>query len=123
MGWKCRLMFLVKGIQMNAKHIHKNKLLKAWRTMSSRQMPKIKALKLSDEDFNHFIDVRRCPEDQMREMEEWGRILSTRGTDACVYHADPADDAEFIILIRPVHNSFFIVLLTTNLMSRSGLES
>jgi len=47
-------------------------------TLSSNPLPKIKALELSDEDFNHIMGVKCCPEDQMREIDEWGRILSTK---------------------------------------------
>ena len=65
----------------------KNKLVKAWKTLSSKPLPKIKALKLSDEDFNRVLESRRCFEDQLREVEEWGRVLSTGGTDACVFNA------------------------------------
>ena len=99
-------MVLVEGMEMKAKRIHQKKLVKAWKTLSSKPLPKIKALKLRDEDFNHVIDLKRCDEDQMREIEEWGRILSTKCTDACVFNADQNEGADYIILVRenPYHS-------------------
>ncbi len=98
-------MVLVEGTQMKAKRIHEKQLAKAWKSISSKPLPKIKALKLRDEDFNQVINLRRCPEDCMREIEEWGRVLSTKGTDACVFNADQSEDADYIILVRenPYH--------------------
>ena len=98
-------MVMVEGVQMKAKPINRSKLVKAWRTLSRKPLPKIKALELSDEDFNHVLEQKRCREDQMRELEEWGRTLSSCDTDACVFNADPEDNAEFVILIRenPYH--------------------
>ena len=93
-------MVLVEGIQMDSKCIRKKKLVKAWKTLSSKPLPKIKALKLRDEDFDHVIEHRHCFEDDMREIEEWGRILSTEGTDACVFNGEETDDAKYVILIR-----------------------
>ena len=90
-------MVYVEGFHMDAKRIHEKKLVKAWKTLSSKPLPKIKALKLSDQDFDHIIKHRHCLEDDFREIEEWGRILSTKGTDACVFNAD---EAEYVILVR-----------------------
>jgi hypothetical protein len=36
----------------------------------------------------------------LRDIEEWGRLLSIKGTDACVFNADETQDAEYIILVR-----------------------
>jgi hypothetical protein len=44
--------------------------------------------------------LRKCKEDERREMEEWGRILSTSGTDACVFNANETANVDYIILIR-----------------------
>jgi len=103
---------MVKGVKIKAKNIYGNKLVKAWKTLSSKPMPRIKALKLSDEDFNNVIKQRRCPEDNLREIEEWGRILSTKGTDACIFNAADTEGAEYIILIRenPYHTLDEIIL-------------
>jgi hypothetical protein len=99
-------MVLVEGIHMDAKRIHQKKLVMVWKTLSSKPLPKIKAFKLTDEDFNYVIDHRRCPADDMREIYEWGRTLSTNGTDACVFNTNKADDAEYVIIVRenPYHS-------------------
>ena len=99
-------MVLVQGVQVKAKLISRGRIAKVWKTLTNKPLPKIRALQLSDEDFNRMIDYRRCPADQLREIEEWGRTLSTNGTDACVFNAGHTDNAEFIILIRenPYHN-------------------
>ena len=99
-------MVLVEGIEMSAKRIPKRQLTAAWRRLSERPFPNVKALKLSDSDFNHVLEHRHCSEDALREIEEWGRILSTKGTDACVFNADDTDDAEYVILVRqnPYHS-------------------
>jgi hypothetical protein len=114
---------VVEGVKIKAKRIHGNKLVKAWKTLSSKPMPRIKALKLSDEDFNNFIEQRRCREDNLREVEEWGRILSTKGTDACIFNADDVEDAEYIILIRenPYHTLDEIILHELSHIARGDL--
>jgi hypothetical protein len=98
---------MVEGREMNARRIHVNKLVKAWKNLSSKPLPKIKALRVSDEDFNCVIEQRRCLEDSLREIEEWGRVLSTRGTDAC-----ESEGADYVILIResPFHKVDEIIL-------------
>jgi len=96
-------MVSIRCVEIKAKHVNQNKLVKAWKTLSSKPLPKIKAFKLSEEYFNNIIEQRRCPEDDLREIEEWGKILSTKGTDACIFNADDAEGAEYIILIRENH--------------------
>ena len=99
-GWYAGFLWLwLKAWKLKAKPIHGNKLVKAWKTLSSKPLPKIKALQLSDEDFNYVIEQRRCFEDDLREIEEWGRVLSTRGTDACVFNACENEDADYVILV------------------------
>ena len=93
-------MGLAKGVKMKAKHVSKNKLTKAWKKLSGKPLPKVKAFKLGDEDFDYVIQHRHCLEDDLREIEEWGRVLSTKGTDACIFDADEAEDADYIILVR-----------------------
>ena len=108
---------------MNAKPIRKNKLAKAWRTLSSKPLPKIKALRLSDDDFNNVIDQRRCYEDNLREIEEWGRVLSTKGTDACVFNACQNEGADYVILVRqnPFHRIDEIILHELTHIARGDL--
>jgi len=116
-------MVLVEGVKMNAKRIPKNQLVKAWKTLSSKPLPKVKVLKLSDEDFNHVIQHRHCVEDDLREIEEWGRTLSTKGTDACVFNADETEDADYIILVRenPYHSLDEIILHELSHIARGDL--
>ena len=116
-------MVLVEGFKMKAKHIAKKQLVKAWKTLSSEPLPKVKALKLSDEDFNYVIQHRHCLEDDLREIEEWGRILSTKSTDACVFNADETEDADYIILVRenPYHNVDEIILHELSHIARGDL--
>jgi hypothetical protein len=113
----------VEGVEIKANRIHQNKLVKAWKTLSSKPLPKIKAFKLSDEDFNSIIEQRRCPEDNSREIEEWGRILSTKGTDACIFDADDAEGAEYMILVRenPYHTLDEIILHELSHIARGDL--
>ncbi len=108
---------------MRAKLIHKRKLAKAWKTLSTKPLPKVKALELSDEDFNHAIQHRHCFEDELREIEEWGRVLPTKGTDACVFNADETDDAQYIILVRenPYNSLDEIILHELSHIARGDL--
>jgi len=72
----------------------------------------VKALQVSDEDFDRVLHQRHCLEDEFRELEEWGRILPTKGTDACVFNGDEDDDCDYIILIRekPYHDLDEIII-------------
>jgi hypothetical protein len=114
---------LVEGIQMKGKRIPKKQLAAAWRTISQQPLPKVKALKLSDEDFNSVLQQRRCVEDDFREIEEWGRLLSTKGTDACVFNGDKNDDADYIILVRenPYHSLDEIIVHELSHIARGDL--
>lgn len=117
------LLVMVEGMEVKAKRIHGNKLVKAWKTLSSKPLPKIKALRLSDDDFNSVIEQRRCLEDDMREIEEWGRLLSTKGTDACIFNACEKEDAQYIILVRekPYHQIDEIILHELTHIARGDL--
>ena len=99
-------MVLIKGLKMKGTPIPKRQLSSAWKKLSRNPLPKVKALKLRDHDFNHVLQHRRCLEDDFREIEEWGRVLSTNGTDACVFNGDQSDNADFIILVmeNPYHS-------------------
>lgn len=116
-------LVMVEGIQMKGKRIPKRQLATAWKTLSNKPLPKVKALKLSDKDFNHILEHRRCLEDTLREIEEWGRILPTKGTDACVFNADEADDADFVILVRenPYHSLDEIIVHELSHIARGDL--
>jgi hypothetical protein len=114
---------MIEGFKMKGKRIHERQLVKAWKTTSSKPFPKVKALKLSDEDFNFVIKNRRCPEDNLREIEEWGRVLSTRGTDACVFNAEETGGSEYVILVRenPYHTLEEIILHELSHIARGDL--
>ncbi|MGD6806710.1 MAG: hypothetical protein ACQCN4_07100 [Candidatus Bathyarchaeia archaeon] len=96
---------LVEDLDMQGELIPRKLLAAAWKKLSNGPLPRVKALRLSDEDFNHALQHRRCLEDELREIEEWGRVLSTKGTDACIFNAEDTNDADYIILIRqnPYH--------------------
>jgi len=98
-------MVLVEGLQLKAEVIPRQQLQKAWKTISGKPLPKVKALRLGDDDFNDALRHRQCVEDDLREIEEWGRILPTKGTDACVFNAGQTEGADYIILVRqnPYH--------------------
>ena len=108
---------------MDAKRIGEKKLAKAWKTLTSKSLPKIKALKLSDGDFGQVIQHRRCIEDNFREIEEWGKVLPTKGTDACVFNADEAEDADYVILVRenPHHSLDEIIVHELSHIARGDL--
>jgi hypothetical protein len=57
------------------------------------------------------MQLRKCREDEMRELREWGRVLSVRGTDACVFSDGESAgvesvDVDYVILVRenPYHS-------------------
>jgi len=99
-------MITIEGIKVKAKTIPKKPLISAWKTLTNEPFPKLKAFQLNDSDFNRVIQLRRCEEDERREMEEWGRVLTTRGTDACVLTANEPAGVDYIILVRksPYHS-------------------
>jgi hypothetical protein len=117
------LMFAVPEIETRAKRIPKRQLASEWKRVSSKPLPKVKAFKLQDEDFNQVIEHRRCLEDDLREVEEWGRVLSTKGTDACVFNGDETVDAEYIILVRenPYHSFSNIIRHELSHIARGDL--
>jgi hypothetical protein len=116
-------MVSVEGIKIKARSIPKKHLSKAWKTLSSKPLPKVKALELRDEDFNRAIKHRHCLEDELCEIEEWGKVLSTKGTDACVFNAKETDGTEYIILVRenPYHSLDEIILHELSHIARGDL--
>lgn len=93
-------MVVVEGVKLKAKRIPKKQLALEWKKLSDKPLPKVKAFKLSDYDFEQMLHQRSCAEDKIREMVEWGRILPVSGTDACVFNAEEKAEADYIILIR-----------------------
>ena len=98
-------MITIEGIRVKSKTIPQKKLVAIWDMLTSKPFPKVKAFQLKDDDFERVIRLRRCHEDKERELEEWGKVLSTEGTDACVFN-DAETIAEYVILIRqnPYHS-------------------
>ena len=115
-------MGLVEGIEMKTERISNRHLTVAWKTLSNKSMPKVKALRISDDDFNHVLEHRQCMEDTFREIEEWGRVLSTKGTDACVFNGEEGD-ADYIILVRenPYHGLNEIIFHELSHIARGDL--
>jgi hypothetical protein len=118
-------MVLVEDLKMKGTPISKRKLNNAWKKLSHKPLPKVKAIKVSDEDFNYVLQHRRCLEDDFREIEEWGRILSAKGTDACVFNGDKTDDSEYVILVRenPYHTLDEIIVHELSHIARGDLEA
>lgn len=113
----------IEGIDMQVERIPKRQLAAAWQTLSKKPFPKVKMLRLNDDDFNHVLQHRHCLEDDLREIEEWGRVLSTKGTDACIFNAEDTDDADYIILVRknPYHNLEEIIVHELGHIARGDL--
>lgn len=105
-------MVLIEGIEVKAKRIPKKQLVLAWKQLTNQPFPAIRALILTDKDFNKVMQHKRCVEDSLREIEEWGKVLSIEGTDACIFNADETTNVNYIILIRenPYHNLEEIIL-------------
>ena len=93
-------MITVEDISVPGKAILKRQLISKWRQLTSKPFPKIKAFQLKDDDFDRIIRLKRCKEDELRELEEWNTILTTKGTDACVFNAEEKSGFDFMILVR-----------------------
>ena len=113
----------IEGINTKSKRIRKRRLAAAWKTLSRKPMPRVKAFRVSDDDFNRALQHRQCKEDDFREIEEWGRLLSTKGTDACVFNCDETDDFDYIILVRenPYHSLDEIIIHELSHIARGDL--
>jgi hypothetical protein len=98
-------MIMIEGAKVKSRTIPRKQLTSIWKTLTNEPFPKVKAFQLEDEDFDYVIQTRDCKEDEGREKEEWGRVLSVGGTDACVFNADEFADIDYVILIResPYH--------------------
>lgn len=98
-------MITVKGTEVKAKLIPREKIVSLWKMQTKEPFPRVAVFQLEDSDFDHVMKLMKCEDDERREMEEWGRVLSTQGTDACVYNTDEFADVDYMILIRekPYH--------------------
>lgn len=99
-------MITIEGTKVKAKMIPRNKITSIWKTLTKKPIPKVSAFQLEDNDFDYTIELTKCRDDEKREKEEWGRVLSAKSTDACVYNAHESADVDYIILIRknPYHS-------------------
>jgi hypothetical protein len=98
-------MTMIDGVNVEARAISRKQLFSIWKTLTDDPFPKVKAFRLRNEDFDRIMQKRECKEDKLGEKEEWGRVLSAAGTDACVFNSDEFADADYVILIResPYH--------------------
>jgi hypothetical protein len=90
----------IEGAEVKAKMIAEEKLLSIWKTLTRKPFPRIAAFQLDDTDFDYAIKLRKCRDDERREIEEWGRVLSAKGTDACVFNCEEFPDIDYVILVR-----------------------
>lgn len=99
-------MVTLEGIQVKGKTIPKRQLVTIWKTLTNQPFPKISAYQLKNINFDRVIQLRRCEEDEQRELQEWNTILTTEGTDACVFNSDEKSGCGFVILVRekPYHS-------------------
>lgn len=98
-------VFTVEGISIRGRVISEKRLVSIWNRLTGKPFPMVVAFQLEDSDLDRVIQLRRCRKDETRELEEWGRLLSARGTDACVFNADEFADLDYVILVRknPYH--------------------
>ena len=90
----------IEGIMAEAKALPQRRLSSIWKELTRKPFPKVKAFQLKDTDFNQVIRIRKCREDELRELEEWNAILLPEGTDACVLNAEARSSLDYIILVR-----------------------
>ena len=98
-------MIKIEGLHVKGKSFSRKQLLSIWKRLSEEPFPKVKAFLLDDTDFDRVLEMRRCGDDEIREIEEWGRILSLKGTDACVFNPEGSSDFDYVVLVRqnPYH--------------------
>lgn len=100
------MMITIEGIKFKARIIPRMRLASLWKELTEKPFPRVSAFQLGDSDFDHTMELRKCRDDSRREMQEWGRVLSTRGTDACVFNSYEGTDVDYVILVRknPYHS-------------------
>jgi hypothetical protein len=100
-------MIVVDGKRVKAKNFPRQRLLPIWKRVGRGPFPRVRAFQLKDDDFDDFVRMTKCRSDERREMEEWGRVLSAKGTDACVYNSHDSSGIGYIILVRenPYHDT------------------
>ena len=98
-------MIMIEGVQAKGHEISRKRLVFMWKAISDEPFPKVKAFQVHARDFKSLLRTQKCLDNEIREVEEWGRLLSVKGTDACVFNAQQTQDADYIILVRssPYH--------------------
>jgi len=96
----------IEGIRVKAKIVPRKKLVSIWKTLTNKPFPRVKAFLLENSDFDNFVQQTKSRDDERREKKEWGRILSTEGTDALVCCVEEFADVDYLIVVRekPYHN-------------------
>ncbi len=96
----------VEGIRVKATVIPKKKLISIWKMLTKKPFLKVRAFQLKDNDFDFIVERTKSRDDERREKEEWGRVLSPGGTDAFVVNADESVGVDYVIIIRekPYHS-------------------
>ena len=98
-------MLKIEGVKVKVKIITKKKLVSIWKTLTKKPFPRIVTFQLDDTDFDYAMRLMKCRDNERREMEEWGRVLSAKGTDACVFNCEEFPGIDYVILVRenPYH--------------------
>ena len=98
-------MVMVEGVKAKGYEVSRKRLVSMWKAISDKPFPRVRAFQLRARDFNDLLRMQKCLDNEIREVEEWGRILSAKGTDACVFTAEQTRDVDYVILIRnnPYH--------------------
>ena len=98
-------MVMIEGVSARGHEVPRQKLYNIWKEISFEPFPKVRAFQIRAKEFSEMLRQQKCLENDVREIKEWGRILSISGTDACVFNAEQQGDVDFIILIRnnPYH--------------------
>lgn len=96
----------IEGSEFKATVVPKETVASIWKLLTEKPFPRVTAFQLEDADFDRAIELMRCTEDDIREIQEWGRTLSTGGTDACVFNDDESADFDYVVIIRgnPFHS-------------------
>ena len=63
-------MVKISGIDVTARVIPKSQMVLAWKELTRKPFPRVKAYRLTDEDFDRVIRLRRCEEDLERENKK-----------------------------------------------------
>jgi len=69
-------MITIEGAKVKAKMIPREKIFSIWKMLTRKPFPRVAAFQLEDNDFDFAIKLRKCRDDEQREIEEWGRVLS-----------------------------------------------